>query len=144
MLELMAFEINHVLTPRYVDSKEAVPTTTPPYSVRRNLWVLDIMALLLLLLLVLPFYHTYRTLSTGTMPTISHILDDTTSRSTTAKISPKNASLISAGLVLVLMYAFWKVGKYLPGVSAHAIQASNFKSVRYACQDNDAKLVVRL
>lgn len=103
---------------------------------RRTLWVLDILALLLLLLLVLPFYHTYRALAIGMVSFVCHcfgwVCAYTVCHSATAKISPKNASIISAGLVLVLLYAFWKVGQYMPGVSAHAIQASNFKSVR--CQ----------
>ncbi len=61
-----------------------------------------------------------------------HIITPSSSSSTyphTAKIRPKNAGIISGVLVLVLVYAFWKMGKYLPGVSAQAIQASNFKSV---------------
>lgn len=57
-----------------------------------------------------------------------------------AKVRPKNARLASGLLVAAGIYAFWKAGKVLPGVSSAAIASSNFKSVRFFVQPCDGLL----
>lgn len=62
----------------------------------------------------------------------------------TAKLRPERARLGSGVLVGVLVWLFWKLGRYLPGVSAAAISASNFKSVSIHTWRHQSQSSVRL